>query len=93
MTLCRSASHLLTLAPTYLSLCCAILQTDSFLKFSLDLVVWQWRHIKDDQIVQAQVSSKPLRSPSPVLSSSNTLPAVQDEHPCLDPGKMYPITT
>ena len=52
------------------------------------------RHSKDDQIiVQAQVSSRPLRNPSPVLSSNNTLPAVQDEHPRLDPGKTYPVTT
>jgi chitin synthase len=52
------------------------------------------RHNKDDQIiVQAQVSSRPLRNPSPVLSPNNTLPAVQDEHPHLDPGKTYPITT
>ena len=52
------------------------------------------RHSKDDQIiVQAQVSSRPLRNPSPVLSPNNTLPAVQDEHPRLDPGKTYPVTT
>ena len=51
------------------------------------------RHSKDDEIiVQAQVSSRPLRSPSPVLSS-NTLPAAQDDHPYLDPGKTYPVTT
>jgi len=52
------------------------------------------RHSKDEHIiVQAQVSSRPLRNPSPVLSSNNTLPAVQDEHPRLDPGKTYPVTT
>jgi chitin synthase len=52
------------------------------------------RHSKDEQIiVQAQVSSRPLRNPSPVLSPENTLPAVQDEHPSLDPAKTYPVTT
>ena len=52
------------------------------------------RHSKDDQIiVQAQVLSRPLRNPSPVLSPNNTLPALQDEHPCPDPGKTYPVTT
>ena len=52
------------------------------------------RHSKDDQIiVQAQVSSRPLRNPSPVLSPDNTLPAAQDEHPRLDPGKTYPVTS
>ena len=43
------------------------------------------RHNKDDQIiVQAQVSSRPLLY---------ALPAVEDEHPCLDPGKTHPVTT
>jgi len=52
------------------------------------------RHSKDDEIiVQAQVSSRPLRNPSPVLSPNNTLPAVHDEHPRLDPAKTYAITT
>ena len=52
------------------------------------------RHNKDDQIiVQAQVSSRPLRNPSPVLSSNSASPAGQDEHPRLDPGKTYPVTT
>ena len=52
------------------------------------------RHSKDDQIiVQAQVSSRPLRNPSPVLSPDNTLPPAQDEHPRLDPAKTYPVST
>jgi chitin synthase len=52
------------------------------------------KHSKDDEIiVQAQVSSRPLRNPSPVLSPNNTLLAVQDEHPRLDPAKTYPVTT
>jgi hypothetical protein len=70
----------------HLSLCCAILL------FSGPSLAAE-RHSKDDQIVQAQVSSRPLRIPSPVLSPNNTLPAVQDEHPRLDPGKTYLITT
>ena len=52
------------------------------------------RHSKDENIiVQAQVSSRPLRQPSPILSPSRTLPPAEDEHPRLDPGKTYPITT
>ena len=52
------------------------------------------RHSKDNQIiVQAQVSSRPLCYPSPVLSPNNTLHPVQDEHPHLDSGKMYSVTT
>src|SRR5882757_6161079 len=52
------------------------------------------RHSKDDKIiVQAQVSSRPLRNLSPVLSPNNTLHALQDEHPHLDPAKTYPVTT
>ena len=46
------------------------------------------RHSKDDGIiVQAQVSSRPLRQPTPIY------PSVDDEHPRLDPNKTYPITT
>jgi len=51
------------------------------------------RHNKDDAIiVQAQVSSRPLRQPSPIFSTENTLPASEDEHPLLDPNKTHPIT-
>ena len=46
------------------------------------------RHSKDDDIiVQAQVSSRPLRQPTPIY------PSTDDEHPRLDPNKTYPITT
>ncbi|KDR84455.1 hypothetical protein GALMADRAFT_237329 [Galerina marginata CBS 339.88] len=52
------------------------------------------RHSKDESIiVQAQVSARPLRQPSPILSPNNTLPAATDEHPQLDPSKTYPVTT
>ncbi|RDB20078.1 Chitin synthase 8 [Hypsizygus marmoreus] len=52
------------------------------------------RHTKDENIiVQAQVSSRPLRQPTPILSSNNTLPPSADEHPHLDPGKTYSVTT
>ncbi|KAF8868757.1 chitin synthase [Gymnopilus junonius] len=49
------------------------------------------RHNKDQSIiVQAQVSSRPLRQPSPILSSSTS---PEDDHPRLDPSKTYPVTT
>jgi chitin synthase len=52
------------------------------------------RHSKDDGIiVQAQVSSRPLRQPSPIFSTDKTPPPAEDEHPRLDPNKTYPITT
>lgn len=51
------------------------------------------RHSKDENIVvQAQVSSRPLRQPTPILSSTGTPPSPVDEHPRLDPGKTYPVT-
>ena len=50
------------------------------------------KHSKDDSmIVQAQVSSKPLRHPTPVTSPGQT--EADDEHPHLDPSKVYPVTT
>ncbi|KAF8165979.1 chitin synthase [Crassisporium funariophilum] len=43
------------------------------------------RHSKDEHIiVQAQVSSRPLRQPTPV--------SADEEHPALDTGKTYPVT-
>ncbi|KAF9463705.1 glycosyltransferase family 2 protein [Collybia nuda] len=51
------------------------------------------KHNKDESIiVQAQVSSRPLRQPTPILSPDNTLPSANEEHPRLDPGKTYPVT-
>ncbi|KAH9965963.1 glycosyltransferase family 2 protein [Russula dissimulans] len=50
------------------------------------------KHSKDESmIVQAQVSSKPLRHPTPVISFSRA--EAWEEHPHLDPSKVYPITT
>ena len=52
------------------------------------------RHYKDESIiVQAQVSSRPLRQPSPIPSPDGSLPSPNDDHPRLDPGKTYPVTT
>lgn len=52
------------------------------------------RHSKDDGIiVQAQVSSRPLRQPTPIYSADNSLLSPEDEHPRLDPNKTYSITT
>ncbi|THG97676.1 hypothetical protein EW026_g4373 [Hermanssonia centrifuga] len=52
------------------------------------------RHSKDDGIiVQAQVSSRPLRQPTPIASPDGTLPTSTEEHPRLDPTKVYPVTT
>ena len=50
------------------------------------------KHSKDESmIVQAQVSSKPLRHPSPVTSPNRA--EADEEHPHLDPSKVYPVTT
>jgi chitin synthase len=52
------------------------------------------KHSKDESIiVQAQVSSRPLRQPTPILTPDGSLPSTNDEHPRLDPGKTYPVTT
>ena len=52
------------------------------------------KHTKDENIiVQAQVSSRPLRTATPILSTFNTVPSAADEHPHLDPSKTYPVTT
>lgn len=52
------------------------------------------KHHKDESIaVQAQVSSRPLRQPSPIVAPDGSLPPASDDHPHLDPGKTYPVTT
>ncbi|KAH7923638.1 glycosyltransferase family 2 protein [Leucogyrophana mollusca] len=52
------------------------------------------QHSKDEGIiVQAQVSSRPLRQPTPIASSSGSLPSPGEEHSRLDPTKIYPVTT
>ena len=52
------------------------------------------RHSKDDAIiVQAQVSSRPLRQPTPIIATDGSLPNAGEEHPRLDLSKVYPVTT
>ncbi|TFK47006.1 glycosyltransferase family 2 protein [Heliocybe sulcata] len=49
------------------------------------------RHPRDEHsIVQAQVSSQPLRQPTKVIAPDGSS---GEEHPRLDPGKVYPVTT
>ncbi|KAI0048077.1 P-loop containing nucleoside triphosphate hydrolase protein, partial [Auriscalpium vulgare] len=50
------------------------------------------KHSKDETIiVQAQVSSRPLRNPTPITTPGQT--QATDEHPRLDSTKVYPVTT
>ncbi|KAH9919697.1 chitin synthase [Fomitopsis serialis] len=52
------------------------------------------RHAKDESMIaQAQVSSRPLRQPTPILSRDGAAPAEAEEHSHLDPAKAYPVTT
>ncbi|KAK7469967.1 hypothetical protein VKT23_001403 [Stygiomarasmius scandens] len=53
------------------------------------------KHVKDENIiVQAQVSSRPLRSITPIPVSSASSPVVEEEEQVdLDRGKCYPVTT
>ncbi|OCH89984.1 chitin synthase [Obba rivulosa] len=52
------------------------------------------RHSKDESIiVQAQVSSRPLRQLTPILSRTGEPPTPTEEHARLDPSKVYPVTT
>ncbi|EIW61536.1 chitin synthase [Trametes versicolor FP-101664 SS1] len=52
------------------------------------------RHSKDESIiVQAQVSSRPLRAPTPIIARDGSTVAPGEEHSRLDPSKVYPITT
>lgn len=52
------------------------------------------RHSKDESIiVQAQVSSRPLRQATPIPALDGSLPSAAEEHPRLDPTKAYPVTT
>ncbi|KAI0371480.1 chitin synthase [Pilatotrama ljubarskyi] len=52
------------------------------------------RHSKDENIiVQAQVSSRPLRAPTPIISRDGVPASPTEEHSRLDPTKVYPITT
>ncbi|KAG0695993.1 glycosyltransferase family 2 protein [Suillus ampliporus] len=52
------------------------------------------RHSKDEAIiVQAQVSSRPLRSPTPIAFPDGSAPPASEEHARLDASKIYPVTT
>lgn len=52
------------------------------------------RHSKDDSIiVQAQVSSRPLRQPTPILGADGSGVVPGAEFAQLDPAKVYPVTT
>ncbi|EPQ58854.1 chitin synthase [Gloeophyllum trabeum ATCC 11539] len=52
------------------------------------------RHPRDEGIiVQAQVSSQPLRQPTRIIAADGSVQASGEEHPRLDPGKVYPVTT
>ncbi|RPD67384.1 chitin synthase [Lentinus tigrinus ALCF2SS1-7] len=52
------------------------------------------RHSKDESIiVQAQVSSRPLRGPTTVTTRDGAAVSPSEEHSRLDPSKVYPITT
>ena len=52
------------------------------------------RHSKDEGIiVQAQVSSRPLRSPTPITAPDGSAPLASKEYARLDASKIYPVTT
>ena len=52
------------------------------------------KHHKDETIVvQAQVSSRPLRQPTSIATPDGALPAADAELSQLDSSKMYPVTT
>ena len=52
------------------------------------------KHSKDEQtIVQAQVLTRPLRQPTPIISIDGTLPNANEEPSRLDVGKTFPVTT
>jgi chitin synthase len=52
------------------------------------------KHSKDESIVvQAQVSSHPLRQPTSIISSDGALSAADSEPSQLDSSKVYPVTT
>ncbi|KAH9939246.1 chitin synthase [Epithele typhae] len=52
------------------------------------------RHSKDESIiVQAQVSSRPLRAPTVIASRDGSRVPPGEEHARLDPSKVYPIST
>lgn len=52
------------------------------------------KHSKDETcVVQAQVSSRPLRQPTRIASPDGSAPLPNEEHPPLDQTKIYPVST
>ena len=52
------------------------------------------KHSKDESaIVQAQVSSRPLRQPTRIASPDGSAPLPNEEHPPLDTTKIYTVST
>ena len=52
------------------------------------------KHSKDEScIVQAQVSSRPLRQPTHIASPNGSAPLPNEEHPPLDLSKIYTVST
>ena len=52
------------------------------------------RHSKDESaVVQAQVSSRPLRQPTRIASPDGSTPPPNEEHPPLDPAKIHTVST
>ena len=52
------------------------------------------KHSKDENcIVQAQVSSRPLRQLTRIASPDGSAPLPNEEHPPLDPAKIYTVST
>ena len=52
------------------------------------------KHSKDENsIVQAQVSSRPLRQLTRIASQDGSAPMPNEEHPPLDPTKIYTVST
>ena len=61
--------------------------------FSGPSLATESHHQDPSIVVQAQASSRPLRQPTQISSSSHPLPSSLEEPNQLDPTKTYPITT
>lgn len=52
------------------------------------------KHFKDESCtVQAQISSRPLRQPTCITAPDGSAPMPNEEHPPLDPTKIYTVST
>jgi len=52
------------------------------------------KHSKDESsVVQAQVSSRPLRQPTRIALPDGSAPLPNEDHPPLDPAKIYTVST